>query len=134
MVRVKKAAVKAAVAANKEARAPAPAPAPKLRVVTFQQEVGSGFRLVTPFGNRDFEGGVLSTDSNDPACDWLLEWAGDRKDIKVTDSGVVTKTAVKVCPTCNIAVDGELALADHNEAVHVAPESKGQPKTLTPRE
>ncbi len=108
------------------APAKAKAAAPKLRVATFQKFDESGFRLITPFGNRDFDGGILSTDENDPAYDWLLEWGKSRADIKVTERGIVVKSAVSVCPTCGASVDGEAALEIHNEIEHVEPESKGE--------
>jgi hypothetical protein len=99
------------------------------RVVTFEALDGAGFRLITPNGNRDFENGILSTDDNDPALDWLLVWAKAKPGIKVTDSGVVTKVALKTCPICGQVVESDTELADHNEAVHVQPESKGKRTT-----
>jgi len=104
------------------------------RVVTFEALNGAGFRLVTPSGNRDFDNGILSTDDRDPACEWLLVWAKTQPNIKVTDTGVVVKTAVMTCPVCDQQVDGEEALAVHNEAVHVQPESKGQRTTRRKKE
>jgi hypothetical protein len=98
------------------------------RVVTFEALDGSGFRLITPFGNRDFDNGILSTDDNDPALLFLLEWAGKKKGIKVTDTGKVTQVAVMTCPVCGQKVSGTAELSDHTEAKHVRPESKGQPK------
>ena len=109
-------------------KAAAQAAAPQLRVLTLEALNGRPMRLVTPFGNRDFQNGILSTDSNDQAFDWLVGWAGNQKGIKVTESGVVVKTAVMTCPVCDQQVGGAEELADHNEAVHVQPESKGQPK------
>lgn len=103
------------------------------RVVTFEAIDGSGFRLITPSGNRDFNNGILSTDDNDPALDWMLVWAKAKKGIKVTDSGVVTKVAVKTCPICGQAVESDHALDVHNEEVHVQPESKGVRKPSTRR-
>ena len=99
------------------------------RHVTFEALDGSGFRLVTPSGNRDFESGVLATDEDDPALGFLLAWAATKAGIKVTDSGVVVKVAVMTCPVCEQQVSGEAELAEHNEAVHVQPESKGQRTT-----
>ena len=103
------------------------------RVVTFEALNGAGFRLVTPFGNRDFDYGILSTDDNDPALEWLLDWAAAKKGIKVTDTGVVTKVAVMTCPICGQQVENDTELAIHNEEVHVQPESKGVRKTTRRR-
>ncbi|RLB44765.1 MAG: hypothetical protein DRH30_00485 [Deltaproteobacteria bacterium] len=102
---------------------------PATRVVTFEAIDGTGFRLITPFGNRDFDNGILSTDDNDPGLVWLMGWAANQKGIKVTDTGVVTQVAVKTCPICGQQVGSDAELADHNEAVHVQPESKGQRTT-----
>jgi hypothetical protein len=98
------------------------------RVVTFEKEDGSGFRLVTPEGYRDFENGILSTDDDDPALPFLLEWAAGKSNIKVTDTGTVTKVAVMTCPVCGATVDSEEDLAAHTEDAHVQPESKGERK------
>ena len=103
------------------------------RYVTLEAIGGAGFRLITPFGNRDFENGILATDSDDPACEWLEDWANAKADIKVTVNGEVAKAGVKTCPVCNQQVASEAALAEHNEAVHVQPESKGQRKTTRRR-
>lgn len=118
MVRVAKAGKKAA----------AKVAAPQLRVATFEALDGAGFRLITPFGNRDFDNGILSTDENDPAFYHLLEWAGKKKGIKVTDTGEVTQVAVMTCPVCGQQVGGAAELAEHSHDKHVRPESKGVPK------
>jgi len=99
------------------------------RFVTFEALDGSNFRLVTPSGNRDFQSGVLATDDDDPALPFLEAWAQTQAGIKVTDKGVVVKVAVMTCPVCGQQVGGEAELADHTEAVHVQPESKGQRTT-----
>ena len=104
------------------------------RVVTFRSVDESGFRLVTPQGNRDFEMGILSTDEDDPALGWLLVWGKANAKISITDTeGEADKAGVKVCPVCGQQVGGDVELAEHNEAVHVQPESKGVKKPYTRR-
>lgn len=68
------------------------------RYVTFEEVSGNNFRLLTPFGARDFDGGVLITDSDDQACAWLEEWASQKANIKVTVKGEVVKSGVEEDP------------------------------------
>lgn len=101
--------------------------APPRRLATFRHVAGLSFRLLTPSGQyRDFDGGILSTDSDDPLFDWLLDtWAPNRPEIQVfyreedKEEGHVIQFGHRVCDVCATPIADDDEYAEHVKEAHI---------------
>jgi hypothetical protein len=77
--------------------------------------------------------GAMVIDDRDPAYSYMREWAERTLDVEI----VGVKSAVRVCPVCDLAVGSQDELAEHVDDVHIdngEEEETGRPRrSASPR-